>query len=436
MLFALYTPAVMVLIVGAVRTGPDAGYPLRPLRACHHPAGGEMGGGSGRGLVNGVFPTRQRLPPFLPALASWCPAPPHIGYAPMRTQQPPAAPIPVQFPAHPQPAHPMSQHSPMMQRIVKFWLPLAAIFLGLAWFSQWHFDPDKEAKAGLERLNRWRAQAGLQELRANPALTQAAQHHAAYLGKDAHGHNETNRSNPHYTGADPQARATAAGYPAPVVENLSTGNFARSGIRNTDSLMTALYHRLALLNPDDDEAGAAWVRGRHAAFVIVQGSSRDRELCAQAGNPATKRYILTMQCNGQMVKIPLDAAPRRYTGAVKYPAGGNIEPAYDGKEIPNPMPGTKAVGNPVSIAFYGQQTPVAMRAFTLRSHQGEIRNPTILSAATDRHHLMQANEFALFAPEPLAYDTEYTAEFHYTQDGKEHTERWTFRTRKRRTLEW
>ena len=50
MLFALYAPAVMVLIVGAVRTGPDVGYPLRPLRACHHPAGGEMGGGFGGGL--------------------------------------------------------------------------------------------------------------------------------------------------------------------------------------------------------------------------------------------------------------------------------------------------------------------------------------------------------------------------------------------------
>ena len=105
----------------------------------------------------------------------------------------------------------MSQHSSMMQRIVKFWLPLAVVFLGIAWFSQWHYDPEKEAKAGLERLNHWRAQAGIQELRPNPALTQAAQNHAAYLGKDAHGHKENNRRNPHYTGADPQARATAAG---------------------------------------------------------------------------------------------------------------------------------------------------------------------------------------------------------------------------------
>lgn len=344
--------------------------------------------------------------------------------------------LPVQFAVHPFDGIHMSQYSPMMRRIIIFWLPLAVLSLGIAWFSQWRYDPVKEAKAGLERLNRWRAQAGLQELRPFPTLEKAAKAHAAYLGKDAHGHSEDNRSNPHFTGTDPQARATVAGYAAPVVENLTIGNFARSGIRSTDSLMTALYHRLALLNPDHDEAGSAWVRGRNATFVIVQGSSRERELCAQAGGPKTKRYILTMFCNGKPVEVPLDAAPRRYTGAVKFPSGGNIEPIYDGKEVPNPMPDKKAVGNPVSIAFYGQQAPIEMRAFTLRSDKGEVRNPTILTAATDRNQLMQANEFALFAPEPLAFDTEYTAEFRYMQGGKEQTERWIFHTRKRKAFEW
>lgn len=330
----------------------------------------------------------------------------------------------------------MSKNSVVMQRIFKFWLPLAAIFFGIAWFSQWRYDPVKETKAGLERLNYWRARAELQELRSFPALEKAAQNHAAYLSKDAHGHNESNRRNPHYSGAEPQERATAAGYPAPVVENLTVGNFARSGIRSTDSLMTALYHRLALLNPDHDEAGAAWARGRHSAFVIVQGSSRQRELCAQANKPAAKRYTLTMPCNGQTVNIPLDYAPRHYIGAVKFPSGDNIEPAYDGKEVPNPMPSKKSVGNPVSIAFYGQQTPIEMRAFTLRSSKGEISNPTILTVANDRNRLIQQNEFALFAPKPLEYDTEYTAEFRYAQDGKEKVEHWTFHTRKRKTFEW
>jgi len=49
---------------------------------------------------------------------------------------------------------------------------------------------------------------------------------------------------------------------------------------------------------------------------------------------------------------------------------------------------------------------------------------------------MCGNASRLFAPAPLDHDTEYTAEFHYTQGDKEQTERWTFHTRKRRTLEW
>lgn len=314
---------------------------------------------------------------------------------------------------------------------------MGALLLGIGYWSQLRYNPAKEAKAGLERLNLWRAQAGLQALQLSPELQKAAQSHAAYLGKDAHGHDEMNERNPHYTGADPQARATAAGYPAPVVENLTVGNFARSGNASIDSLMTALYHRLGLLNPDHDEAGVAWVRSRNAAFVVVQGNSQDRELCEQAGSRAARRYMLSTYCNGQKTDIPLDVPPQRYIGAVKYPIGNNIEPSYDGKEVPNPMPTRKAVGNPVSIALHGSDAPVEMRAFTLRSAQGEVRNPTILTAATDPNRLLHPNEFALFASKPLDFDTEYTAEFRYIQGGQEHAETWTFRTRKRRHwLEW
>ncbi len=129
--------------------------------------------------------------------------------------------------------------------------------------------------------------------------------------------------------------------------------------------------------------------------------------------------------------------PHRYSGAVKYPIGNNIDPSYDGKEVPNPMPTRKAVGNPVSISLHGSDDPIEMRAFTLRSAKGEVSSTTVLTAATDPNRLLHPNEFALFAPKPLDFDTEYTAEFRYTQGGQEHAETWTFRTRKRRHwLEW
>ena len=324
--------------------------------------------------------------------------------------------------------------SPLIRRLLYFWLPVSALLLGMGYLSQIRYNPDKEAQAGLDRLNHWRTQAGLPALAPNAQLQKAAQNHARYLSRDPEGHDETHRSNPSYTGADPQARAVAAGYSAGVAENLTISNFARSGRASTDSLMTALYHRLALLTPTHNEAGAAWVRGKYNAFVVEQGSSHERELCAQADQLAQNRsrYLLTLLCNGDKTSIPLDELPPEHHTPVKFPIGNNIDPSYDGKENPNPMPTRNPVGNPVSIAFYGEQEPITLHRFTLRSNQGEIANPTILTAANDPNHQLQTNEFALFAPKPLDYDTEYTAQFVYSQNGKQHNETWTFRTRKKR----
>ena len=104
----------------------------------------------------------------------------------------------------------MSNRSPLANPLLKLWLPAAIHFFGIAWFSPLRDDPKKEAKSGLDRLNRWRSQAGVQPLRPNAELEKAAQSHARYLAKDAHGHDETNRSNPHYTAATPPHRDHAA----------------------------------------------------------------------------------------------------------------------------------------------------------------------------------------------------------------------------------
>ena len=59
-------------------------------------------------------------------------------------------------------------HSPLIRRLLYFWLPLAALLLGMGYFSQARYNPAQEAKAGLDRLNYWRTQAGLQPLAPKP----------------------------------------------------------------------------------------------------------------------------------------------------------------------------------------------------------------------------------------------------------------------------
>lgn len=325
-----------------------------------------------------------------------------------------------------------SHTSPLQRRLMLFWLPLIAVCFGMAWFSQFRYSGDKEAKAALARLNDWRRQADVQPLVQYDVLQEAAHNHARYLSKDAHGHDESNRGNPYFTGETAQDRATHVGYSAAVAENLTISNWARSGRSGVDGLMTALYHRLALLNPNHNEAGAAWVRGKHQALVIEQGSSLSRELCERPRQQSQARYVLTTLCMGKQVKIELKQLPEEFVGAVKFPIGSYIEPTYDGKEQPNPMPQYKETGNPISIAFYGQNQPIEMTAFEVFSPQGQIMQTEILTAKNDPNSVLLPTEFALFPVKPLEFNTEYRVEFRYRQAGEDKQETWTFKTREKR----
>lgn len=325
-------------------------------------------------------------------------------------------------------------HSALKTRIIWLWLPICVIIFTTIYFAQSRYEPNKETRAGFERMNQWRRVAGLPTFIPMPQLQKAAENHAHYLSKDAHGHDELNRSNPHFTGESPQERATQVGYPAGVAENLTIGMVARSGRHAVDGLMTAIYHRLSLLNPEHDEAGAAWVNGRHQAFVMVQGSSYDRKMCETPPLSRQTKYILTMNCMGQKTEISLDKAPPRQVMVVKFPIGNGAEPSYNGKELPNPTPDLRRTGNPISIAFYGQESEINMVSFQLFAPSGEIHAKRILSAQNDPNHLLTPFEFVLFPLKPLEFNTEYRVSFRYFQAGQEKSEQWTFRTRKKRHI--
>ena len=327
----------------------------------------------------------------------------------------------------------LENQSPIVRRLVMFWLPIMVVIGVFLYLSQTHYDAQKEAQYGLQRLNFWRRQAGLPVLERQAALEQAAQKHAQYLTHNPDGHDERNRSNPHFTGADPQERANAAGYPAAVSENLTISHFARSGKRSVDSLMTALYHRLSLLNPDQDEAGVAWVRGKNSAFVLESGSSQERQLCEQ-NHSAQAKYILTMICHNKKVEIHVNQAPIMQKMAVKYPIGSQIEPSYDGKEQPNPMPQADKTGNPISIAFYGETQPIQMISFKLFQDNQPINDVKILTASNDINRLLAETEFALFPMKSLEFDKDYRVEFAYRQNNQDKIEKWQFHTRKKKNI--
>ena len=69
----------------------------------------------------------------------------------------------------------LNPQSPTMRRLLMFWLPLLVLVLVAGYVSQLRYNPAREAKNGLDRLNYWRKQAGVQPLAQQSSLHKAAQ---------------------------------------------------------------------------------------------------------------------------------------------------------------------------------------------------------------------------------------------------------------------
>ena len=316
------------------------------------------------------------------------------------------------------------KHRKQTQNMAWFWITICTIILCLIYAFQTRYNPKKETDYALRRLNYWRAKAGVPPLERNKILERVAQKQAQYLSIDMSRAYKLNSSDPNSTSKTPDARATAAGYSAPISESIFVSSSDQSGSRSIDELMTNLRHRIVLLDATLDEVGIAWANNENTALVINQGESYIRELCDNP--PSGSRYILTTQCNGKPSQIKLNELPPVPNITVKFPIGRNVEPTTSNTLNRELYP---EEGNPISIAFFGQKEDIHMESFTLHAPDGQIRNIKVL---TDLNLILKKNEFALLPVEPLAFNTEYHVKFHYRQGNEQKVEEWKFHTRKKR----
>jgi hypothetical protein len=188
-----------------------------------------------------------------------------------------------------------------------------------------HDPSDAALAAAFERINGVRRAAGLRAFTWSAQLARAAQAHAKYLAQqiprpgepiELDAHSEDPRA-PGFTGKTPADRAVAAGYPhRRVDENLSLGRASPAAA--VDGLMTAIYHRLSLLDGTMDELGIA---RSGTIYVLLDGRSDYRALC-NGGLPAA-RYQPPAHCLDRRV-------PARYLEALcgPLPAAARYEPPY------------------------------------------------------------------------------------------------------------
>ncbi len=299
-------------------------------------------------------------------------------------------------------------------------------------------------QAGLTYLNTIRKKSGLITLKRNKTLQNAATSHAHYLIQhQQNGHYET-KGNYGYTGQTPSERVVKAGYPSTfVMENVSINTADQK--KSIDNLFSAIYHRLVFLDFDIDEVGSGVSSTKKKrkvkhAYVYNMGASGLAALCGRSYSLTNGVYYMTEVCKERTKMVPQslfeetkDKVRRKNSEIIVYPYAEQtgIWPAFY-NESPDPLPGYKVSGFPLSVQFNpAYYTNVKLKSFRLYDEKGtEIKETRILHYSSDPNHRLSELEFVLMPLKRLEFSTRYSAVFEAVANGTRVKKEWRFSTAK------
>lgn len=192
--------------------------------------------------------------------------------------------------------------------------------------------PDREALAGLARLNEIRAQAGLKPCRLDAEATQACVEHARYLALHPEHHEwpAAHEQDPAKQGFTPRGMRCAM-RSVIVID-------ARGAAHSVDGWMGTIYHRLPLLSPDIGAVGFAYEKN---FCVLDVGSLEGPPKVDGDGRPTAADWVVW----------PVDGAtsvPRQFA-FYELPNPLGDQPAPDNRD--------DAAGYPVSLIMAGHFHP-------------------------------------------------------------------------------
>lgn len=246
----------------------------------------------------------------------------------------------------------------------------------------------------LALINAERAAHGLQPVREQAQLREAAQAHADYLALHGLASHEQRPGLPGFTGQRPHQRASAAGYPVPRRDRVS--ELYVVGLHQAEAAIAQLlagpYHRHALLAPEASEIGIGL--SAQPGLVISLGLA--------AASADTPRWLLWPRPGQQQVAAAACC------------------------ERPRPA-GLDEFGTPVSVqALRG--APLRIDRFELRDADGRLVPTQLLHAATDPH-LQSAPQVAYLLPlQALRGGHRYQVRLQAQADGEPIVRDWFFDT--------
>ncbi len=290
----------------------------------------------------------------------------------------------------------------------------------------------------LEEINQARQMAGLNPLKLKKELTQAAQAHADYIKVNDSLSHAQEQGKKGFTGVHPKDRALASGYHSRLVKEMFfVGSEDLKGA--TESLFSAIYHRLGFLDFSLNELGYGERQtSEGGSNVFLMGNREVDEICQRKDLKVKSRYYFDI-CKGTrktpanlVDRAKLKLHRRNPTYVLWPPEGSRFVPPGFFDEVPDPVPDRMVTGYPLSVQFnpyyFKNPTLVSFRLF--RAGGEEIKKTRILSQKSDPNKQLGPLEFALFPLHRLDWGTSYQAELVAKEGGKNYSIRWGFYTKK------
>lgn len=254
------------------------------------------------------------------------------------------------------------------------------------------------ARRAAQRINAYRALAGLPPVAADPLLTLAAENHAHYYVLNADDpslqgmglHREV-ADRPGFTGVEPRDRATAAGYRADermtIDENIGLVGDPEVLV---DAFADTVNHRWNFIHPSLVHIG-------------------------YGGATSPRIDVLTLALTWAHSGFD---RPARYPG----PNQTSVPTSSFIWETPDPAPGAaRPLGYPITLTF-PLAAQVSFAAAELRTVDGK-------AVPTYTTHKAWLRGLALIPQRPLHAQTRYVVSVAGTRDGTPFTETWSFTTR-------